>query len=205
MAVLRILNYPSRGTQQMRGCFLLVTVFVLVMSSSTSTAVAGGYWRFYISVDGKPAFTGGVSVFGEYSPLDHLESSVKGGVQLGTDSFLDEDTSGDITLTGDVVFRDQEHSPLHMKRLRLVYDRHLADRLSGTTVAGGYYDWRLHPDDAAFIVSHYRQRANAVRAVQLAKIFGATAFAGAVSICLFVWSRRRPRPTHHGAVGLKTA
>lgn len=188
----------------MRGFFLLVAAVVLVTSSSTRTAVAGGYWRFYISVDGKPAFTGGVGVFGEFSPLDHLESSVKGGVQLGTDSFLDENTSGDITLTGDVVFRDQEHPPLHMQRLRLVYDRHLADRLSGTTVAGGYYDWRLHPDDAAFIVSHYRHRANAVRTVQLAKIFGATAVAGVVSICLFLWSRRR-RPTHHGPVGLKTA
>ncbi|MBL8809509.1 MAG: hypothetical protein JNM43_04970 [Planctomycetaceae bacterium] len=189
----------------MRSCLLLVAAVVLVTLSSTATAVAGGYWRFYISVDGKPAFTGGVGVFGEYSPLDHLESSVKGGVQLGTDSFLDENISGDITLTGDVVFRDQEHPPLHMKQLRLVYDRHLADRLSGTTVAGGYYDWRLHPDDAAFIVSHYRHQASAVRTVQLAKTLGAIAVTSVILICLFLWSRRRRRLAQHSLVGLKTA
>lgn len=136
---------------------VIVAVLVLIGSSTvTHSAFAGGFWRFYISVDGKPAFTGGIGVFGEYSPLDHLESSVAGVVQLGTDSYLDENTKGDVTLTGDVVFRDQHHPPLHMKQIRLVYRPDESFRASGGTVAGGFYDWRLHPDDAAFIVRHYR-------------------------------------------------
>lgn len=137
--------------------FVIVAALVLIGSSTvTPSAFAGGFWRFFISVDGKPAFTGGIGVFGEYRPLDHLESSVKGVVQLGTDSYLDENTTGDVTLTGDVVFRDQDHPPLHMKQIRLVYHPDESLRASGGTVAGGFYDWRLHPDDAAFIVAHYR-------------------------------------------------
>lgn len=56
---------------------IVFAVFLLVFSTTNHLAEAGGYWRFYISVDGKPAFTGGVGVFGDFSPLDHLESSVK--------------------------------------------------------------------------------------------------------------------------------
>jgi len=67
-------------------------------------------------------------------------------VQLGTDSFLDENTSGDITLTGDVVFRDQEHPPLHRKQLRLVYQRDESSRANGYFATGGFYDWRLDID-----------------------------------------------------------
>lgn len=181
----------------MRHLLLVVVVVLVGWVTMPTRAVAGGYWRFFISVDGKPAFTGGIGVGGEFSPLDHLESSVQGGVQLGTDSFLDENTSGDITLNGDVVFRDQVHAPLHMKRLRLVYDRHEADRQSGTTVAGGYYDWRLHADDAALIVSHYRAQAGVDRAMRMAKRVAAVAVVVCVvTACLFIW-RRRQRPSLH--------
>ena len=194
----------SDPTNEM-ACCSVVAVFLLALSTTTRLAVAGGYWRFYISVDGKPAFTGGVGVFGDFSPLDHLESSVKGGVQLGTDSYLNENTSGDITLTGDVVFRDQQHPPLHMKQLRLVYERDESDRLNGNFVAGGYYDWRLHPDDAAFIVTHYRREANPAAAIRMATVLGAIAVAGVVSVWLVVWRRKRKRHDQHGCLGPKTA
>lgn len=138
---------------------VVAAIALIIFITANQQAFAGGYWRFFISVDGKPSFTGGTGVNGEYSPIDHLESSVRyGRVQLGTESYLDEKTSGDITLTGDIVFRDQEHPPLHMKNLRLIYDPSMLDRQAGTTVAGGYYDWRLHPDDAAFIIAHYRKQ-----------------------------------------------
>lgn len=174
---------------------IVFAVFLLVFSATNHLAEAGGYWRFYISVDGKPAFTGGVGVFGDFSPLDHLESSVKGGVQLGTDSFLDENTSGDITLTGDVVFRDQQHPPLHMKRLRLIYNQHESDRLDSTFVAGGYYDWRLHPDDASFIVSHYRHEAGVARVMRIGRVIAAIVVVCVVFLGVLLLTRRRTRPS----------
>lgn len=147
-----------QGMRWLVGPIMLVALFAPAHSAN-----AGGFWRFNISVDGKPAFTGGIGVFGEYSPIDHLESSVREGVvQLGSDSFLDETITGDITLTGDVVFRDPEHPELHVKRLRLIYKPDSTRSMKGASVAGGFYDWRLHPEDADLIVAHYRGRAAVV-------------------------------------------
>ncbi len=174
------------------------------LAVSAPSAVAGGYWRFYISVDGKPAFTGGSGVTGEFSPLDHLETSVRGGVQRGVDSFLGEDAAGDITLTGDVVFRDQQHPPFHMTQLRLVYEKDMADRLSGTTVAGGYYDWRLHPEDAALIVAHYRNSEKTVTTNRRSKVVGLILVPAAIAIFVIFSGKWRRLKDQRESLSLPT-
>lgn len=171
----------------------LRVVVLMTVALWAPQAFAGGYWRFFVTVDGKPACTGGIGVFGPFEPLDHLELAVRqGGVQLGVDSFLDPATEGDITFTGDIIFRDQQHTPLHLSQLRLVYERDSASREGGATVAGGHYDWHLHPDDAELIVAHYRQADRVARRTGLAKKLGvAAAFVAVPAVLFFRWRRRR--------------
>ncbi len=176
---------------------LLVSASLLVVLVPDRTALAARFWHLYISVDGKPAFRGGTGA----SPFDNeLDTFVQAGIQLGPDSLFDETAIGDLELTGDVVFRAEERSPIHMQRLRLVYKKDMATRLSGTTVVDGYYDWRLHPDDAAAIAAHYRREDSAATAIRTEKSVGVFLLASALAGCFLWWQRRRKRSNQRGSL-----
>ena len=72
-------------------------------------------------------------------------------LNLGSDSVLDEHTTGDVTLTGEVVFRFVELPPVRLESLRLVRDPDPV-RGSGGSFVGGYRDWYLHPEDTEKIL-----------------------------------------------------
>lgn len=128
-----------------------VLVAVLVALFLPGQAHAMRFWRFSITVDGAPMLTGGIGMNDQTPPKEVLQTGLlQAGIQLGTDSRLDQTTTGDLTLTGDVVLKFPELPDYRTDRLQLVYapEQHQ----NKYTVAGGYYDWHLHPDDVAAIL-----------------------------------------------------
>ncbi len=136
---------------------VLLTVLTLA-SLTPSPAQAMRFWWFDIHVDGKPAFAGGLGMSDRNAPLTVARQLHRAVIHLGSDSSLDENTGGDVTLKGDVVFSFPDLPKLHFKQLRLIYRRDPL-RDSGWVV-GGYFDWHLHPDDAAMIIRRYESPSN---------------------------------------------
>jgi hypothetical protein len=126
-----------------------------LLASLTSQARATRFWRFKITRDGQPVFSGGIGMSDRTPPADVLRMGLhKAKVQLGRDSVMREEEigDGDVRLVGGVVFRFPDLPPLELEQLRLIHAPQSRER---THVAGGYYDWMLHPDDADAIVRHY--------------------------------------------------
>lgn len=111
------------------------------------------FWRFTISRNGQPLMTGGIGMDDQTLPRTVLQHLPDAGIQLGVDSVLDPETTGDFTLTGDLRFQFPELPELALPQLRLIYVRDATRDLHGASVAGGFYDWRLHPEDVRQILT----------------------------------------------------
>lgn len=146
------------------GVLLAALTFATLTPNS---AQAMRFWWFDIQVDGKPAFAGGLGMSDRNSPLTVVRELRRAGIQLGSDSSLDKNTSGDVTLKGDVVFSFPDLPKLHFKQLRLIHK--LDPFRDKGSVAGGYFDWHLHPDDAAMIIKRYESLNNDEAATSLTK------------------------------------
>lgn len=135
--------------------FLLTALVAFLLTSVTTQSQAMRFWRFRITRDGQPAFTGGIGMGDSTPPADVLKMGLhRAKIQLGRDSVINAGDigDGDVTLDGNVVFRFPDLPPLELKRLRLI---HVPQSREGVHVAGGYYDWMLHRDDADAIIRHY--------------------------------------------------
>ncbi len=109
---------------------------------------------FRIDVDGKRAFQGGTGRVPGEPYIDVLRLKVpRAGIRLAENSPVARDTTGDVNLQGDIVFSFGDLPDMRLTHLRLIYDRE--DR-RGMYIDGFYYDWKLHPDDAATIVAYYK-------------------------------------------------
>ncbi|MCY2966455.1 MAG: hypothetical protein NT069_22960 [Planctomycetota bacterium] len=133
------------------GWRLLAVALLIALCPDSASAMR--FWRFTISRDGQPVMTGGIGMHDQTPPRTVLQHLPNAGIQLGTDSILDPATTGDFTLTGDVRFQFPELPELALPQLRLVYVPDPARDSRGATVAGGFYDWHVHPDDARLILT----------------------------------------------------
>lgn len=133
----------------MRRWMILATGLLLGMAAD---GAAMRFWWFDITRDGKPAFSGGIGMSDDTPPREVLASAVRDGrLQPSRETVLTEqELSGDVTLEGEIVFSFPELEPVTLSRLRIVHDPE--PRTPGKS---GYFDWRLHSEDAKAIIGLY--------------------------------------------------
>jgi hypothetical protein len=133
---------------------LLIPLAVCLGLLIASDALAMRFWWFRITRDGEPTFSGGIGASDRTPPLVVLRGGLhQARIQPSPKSVLtpEELSKGDVTLEGEIEFSFPDLDPVRLPRLRFLHDPE--PRRKNQT--DGYFDWRLHPDDADAILRLY--------------------------------------------------
>lgn len=137
--------------------WILGSLLLLLMPS---LAQAERTWEFTILDDGRPCFRGLLSAPDDIPPVVVASDGLcTERIQLGSNSVLDRNLSGHVTLEGNVEFHFEDLPPVHLERLRLIYDPDPEENGDGSWV-GGNKDWLLHPQDTSTILSELYKHEN---------------------------------------------